>query len=148
MSAYQKPISRLASFIFISLPLAGSTFVTANDKVHVSRFWHNHQPTYWPEWNNNGPQTSRVQYAWDSIVLKSGQNYGGLSPKQHPENNLTEIFGLDDRRNSYQSGPRNSLSSFNNAGGFAISYSGSLIDNIRQLGSLSQLGYSSGWNNG
>ena len=122
--------------------------VSANDKVHVSRFWHNHQPTYWPEWNSNGSQTSRVQYAWDSIVLKSGQNYGGLSPKQHPENNLTEIFGIQDRVTSYQSGPRNSLSSFNNAGGFAISYSGSLIDNVRQLGSLGQLGYGSGWNNG
>ncbi|MFN6045400.1 MAG: hypothetical protein ACK49I_07985, partial [Verrucomicrobiota bacterium] len=128
--------------------MACATFASANDKVYVSRFWHNHQPTYWPEWNNNGPQTSRVQYAWDSIVMKSGQNYGGLSPKQHPENNLTEIFGLDDRRNSYQSGPRNSLTSFNNSGGFAISYSGSLIDNVRQLGSLGQLGYGSGWNNG
>ena len=137
-------VARRVAFLL----LACATFVSANDKVHVSRFWHNHQPTYWPEWNNNGPQTSRVQYAWDSIVLKSGQNYGGLSPKQHPENNLTEIFGLDDRRNSYQSGPRNSLTSFNNSGGFAISYSGSLIDNIRQLGSLGQLGYGSGWNNG
>ena len=137
-------VARRVAFLL----LACATFVSANDKVHVSRFWHNHQPTYWPEWNNNGPQTSRVQYAWDSIVLKSGQNYGGLSPKQHPENNLTEIFGLDDRRNSYQSGPRNSLTRFNNSGGFAISYSGSLIDNIRQLGSLGQLGYGSGWNNG
>ncbi|MGA0854782.1 MAG: hypothetical protein ACO3RK_08215, partial [Luteolibacter sp.] len=148
MSVRQKPLSRLASFIPISLLLAGATFVTANDKVHVSRFWHNHQPTYWPEWNGNGSQTSRVQYAWDSIVMKSTQTYGGLSPKQHPENNLTDIFGLNDRLNAYQSGPRNSLASFNNAGGFAISYSGSLIDNVRQLGSLGQLGYGSGWNNG
>ncbi|MBM3863316.1 MAG: hypothetical protein FJ385_05080 [Verrucomicrobia bacterium] len=116
--------------------------------VHVSRFWHNHQPTYWPEWNANGNQTSRVQYAWDSIVLKPSQNYGGLSPSQHPENNLTDIFGLDDRRNAYQSGPRNSLSSFDNRGGFAISYSGSLIDNVRQLGAGGHLGYGGGWNNG
>jgi hypothetical protein len=42
----------------------------ANDKVHVSRFWHNHQPLYWPEWNTNGGQTNRGEYAWDSIVLK------------------------------------------------------------------------------
>jgi len=41
----------------------------ANGNVHVSRFWHNHQPIYWPEWNSNGDQNSRVQYAWDSIVL-------------------------------------------------------------------------------
>lgn len=120
----------------------------ANGNVHVSRFWHNHQPTYWPEWNNNGSETSRVQYAWDSIVMKPGQNYGGLSPSQHPENNLGDIFGLDDRRNAYQSGPRNSLSTFDNRGGFAISYSGSLIDNVRQLGGYGQLGYGGGWNNG
>ena len=23
--------------------------VRANGNVHVTRFWHNHQPTYWPE---------------------------------------------------------------------------------------------------
>ncbi|MGA1193881.1 MAG: carbohydrate binding domain-containing protein [Kiritimatiellia bacterium] len=120
----------------------------ANGNVYVSRFWHNHQPIYWPEWNGNGGENSRVQYAWDSIVLKPGQNYGGISPAQHPENNLTDIFGLDDRRNSYQSGPRNSLTGFDSRGGFAISYSGSLIDNVRQLGGVGQLGYGGGWNNG
>ena len=81
--------------------------VLANGNVYVSRFWHNHQPLYWPEWNGNGAETQRGQYAWDSIVLKPGQNYGALSPKQHPENNLTEIFSINDRVNSYQSGPRN-----------------------------------------
>lgn len=120
----------------------------ANSNVYVSRFWHNHQPIYWPEWNSNGSQTSRVQYAWDSIVLKPGQNYGGLSPNNHPENNLTDIFGLDDRKNAYQAGPRNSLANVNSNGGFALSYSGSLIDNVRQLGSANQLGYGSNWWNG
>lgn len=134
--------------LLLVISLTGLSDGWANTNVHVSRFWHNHQPIYWPEWNSNGSQTTRVQYAWDSIVLKPGQNYGGLSAKQHPENNLTEIFSINDRVNSYQSGPRNSLSSFNSAGGFAISYSGSLIDNIRQLGSVNQLGYGSGWNSG
>jgi Starch/carbohydrate-binding module (family 53)/Glycosyl hydrolase family 57 len=119
----------------------------ANGNVYVSRFWHNHQPIYWPEWNSNGSQTGRGQYAWDSIVLKPGQTYGGITG-QHPENNLTDIFGLQDRVTSYQSGPRNSLTTFNSAGGFAISYSGSLIDNVRQLGSVNQLGYGSSWNSG
>jgi len=118
-----------------------------NGNVYVSRFWHNHQPIYWPEWNSNGSQTTRVQYAWDSIVLKPGQTYGGITG-QHPDNNLTDIFGLQDRVTSYQSGPRNSLTTFNSAGGFAISYSGSLIDNVRQLGSVGQFGYGTGWNNG
>ena len=119
----------------------------ANGNVHVSRFWHNHQPTYWPEWNSNGDQNSRVQYAWDSIVLKPGQNYGGISPNYHPENNLTDIFGLDDRKNAYQYGPRNSLNTFS-GGGFALSYSGSLIDNVRQLGGGGHLGYGGDWNSG
>ncbi|NCY23120.1 hypothetical protein EBX31_14360, partial [bacterium] len=133
----------VASILFFMLASNG----LSNGNVYVSRFWHNHQPIYWPEWNSNGSQTSRVQYAWDSIVLKSGQTYGGITG-QHPENNLTDIFGLQDRVTSYQSGPRNSLTTFNSAGGFAISYSGSLIDNIRQLGSVGQLGYGTGWNSG
>ena len=119
----------------------------ANGNVHVSRFWHNHQPIYWPEWNGNGSQNSRVQYAWDSIVLKDGQNYGGISLSKHPENNLTDIFDLDDRRNAYQGGPQGSLNTFS-GGGFALSYSGSLIDNVRQLGSGGHLGYSGSWNGG
>jgi hypothetical protein len=70
----------------------------SNPNVYVSRFWHNHQPLYWPEWNGNGSQTNRGQYAWDSITLKPNQNYGGISPSRHPENDLVEIFGKDDRR--------------------------------------------------
>ncbi|MGD9611801.1 MAG: hypothetical protein AB7V22_02745 [Kiritimatiellia bacterium] len=134
----------LAAILFAaSLPADAS----ANGNVHVTRFWHNHQPTYWPEWNSNGDQNSRVQYAWDSIVLKPSQNYGGLSPNYHPQNNLTDIFGLDDRKNAYQYGPRNSLNTFS-GGGFALSYSGSLIDNVRQLGGGGNLGYGGDWNSG
>ncbi|HBA85464.1 MAG TPA: hypothetical protein DCZ95_15365 [Verrucomicrobia bacterium] len=114
-----------------------------NNNVYVSRFWHNHQPTYWPEWNGNGSQTERIQYAWDSIVLKPAQKYDTAS--EHPDNNLTDIFGLDDRRNAYQNRPRESLGTFGSAGGFALSYSGSLIDNVRSLGGAGQLGYGSGW---
>lgn len=118
--------------------------VSPAQTVHVSRMWHNHQPTYWPEWNTNGSQTSRVEYAWDSIVLKSGRSYSG-STAQHPENNLSEIFGVDDRRNSYQSGPRNALANLTSSAGFCMSYSGSLMDGVRSLGNANQLGYSSGW---
>ena len=119
----------------------------ANGNVHVTRFWHNHQPIYWPEWNRNGSQTQRGQYAWDSIVLKDSQNFNGLSPVKHPENNLTDIFGLDDRKNAYQGGPRTSLTTFS-GGGFAMSYSGSLIANVKQLGGGGHLGYGGGWNHG
>lgn len=141
------PVSLALSAAFAGI-LLNSDRAAANGNVHVSRFWHNHQPIYWPEWNNNGSETSRVQYAQDSITLKPWQNYGGLSPKQHPENNLTDIFGLDDRRNAYQQGPRNSVAGIDSRGGFAISYSGSLIDNVRQLGGGGHLGYGGNWNAG
>lgn len=114
--------------------------------VYVSRFWHNHQPLYWPEWNGNGNQTERIQYAWDSICLKNGQTYD--TGTGHPDNNLTDIFGNADRVSAYQGRPRDSLASINGAGGFAISYSGSLIDNVRSLGANSQMGYHSGWADG
>ena len=78
----------------ITLALATAA---SGQTVHVSRMWHNHQPLYWPEWNTNGAQTGRVEYAWDSITLKPGRSYPG-STAQHPENNLGDIFGLDDRR--------------------------------------------------
>lgn len=126
--------------------LATAPITTLAQTVHVSRMWHNHQPIYWPEWNSNGAQTSRIQYAWDSIVLKNGQTYGTASA--HPDNNLSEIFSVADRVNAYQSGPRNSLANLSNSAGFCMSYSGSLIDNIRSLGGANQLGYGSGWWNG
>lgn len=112
-------------------------------RVQVSRFWHNHQPIYWPEWNGNGPQTNRIQYAWDSMVLKDGQKYGtGVG---HPDNNLQDIFGSDDRRNAYQGRPRDALAGIPSEGGFAMSYSGSLIDDVRSLAANGQLGYASDW---
>ena len=114
-----------------------------NGNVYISRFWHNHQPIYWPEWNGNGGETQRAQYAWDSIVLKPGQTYS--TAVGHPENDLSAIFGVDDRKNSYQSGPRNSLAGLSTSAGFAMSYSGSLMENVRNLGLANQLGYSANW---
>jgi len=116
----------------------------SNENVYVSRFWHNHQPIYWPEWNSN-PQPERVQFAQDSINLKSGQVYD--SGAAHPENDLVGIFNVGDRINAYQSGPRNSLANVN-SGGYTMSYSGSLINNVASLGAANSLGYGSGWWNG
>ena len=113
--------------------------------VYVSRMWHDHQPTYWPEWNTNGGQTNRVEYAWDSISLKPYRSYAG-STTQHPENDLSAIFGVDDRKRSYQSGPHDALALLNSSAGFCLSYSGSLIDGVRSLGGANQLGYSPSWN--
>lgn len=121
--------------------------VSTAQTVYVSRMWHDHQPTYWPEWNTNGGQSNRVEYAWDSIVNKPNRSYPG-SLAQNPENNLGDIFGVDDRRNSYQSGPRNSLANLSSSAGFCMSYSGSLIDGVRSLGGNGQLGYSGSWYSG
>ena len=142
------PSVKLLKYVLpLFIACAAGPSASANSNVHVSRFWHNHQPLYWPEWNTNGSQTNRAEYAWDSISLKFNRSYSG-SNSQHPENNLGDIFGKDDRRAAYQSGPRNSLTSFDDRGGFAMSYSGSLIDNIRQLGGGGHLGYGGDWNSG
>jgi hypothetical protein len=125
--------------------VASSGLVRANGNVHVTRFWHNHQPIYWPEWMGSGGEPDRGQLAWDSIQKKPTQNYGGLSPNLHPQNDLNSIFGTDDRRGAYQDRPKKSLERFS-GGGFALSYSGSLMDNVRQLGSGGHLGYSGNWN--
>lgn len=122
--------------------VAASTLNAHAANVRVSRFWHNHQPIYWPDWNGNGSQNERVQFAWDSIVLKDGQGYG--SGSKHPENDLNAIFGVDDRKKAYQDGPRNSLASVN-SGGYAMSYSGSLMNNVQNLAANGQLGYGGNW---
>ena len=137
-----KRSGRIALLALIGgISLAGLS--AGGQTVYVSRMWHNHQPLYWPEWNSNGSETGRVQYAWDSIILKPGQTYGtGVG---HPDNNLTDIFGLDDRRNAYQGRPRDALAAIDSSAGFCMSYSGALIDNVRNLGANSQLGYGGGW---
>lgn len=133
-----------------ALLLAGSSVVfgppqaAANSNVKVSRFWHNHQPIYWPEWNSNwNGQPDRVQFARDSMTLKAGQVYDSGQP--HPDNDLDQIFSVDDRKKAYQDGPKDSLAKVGQNGGYAISYSGSLINNVHGLGRSGYNGYSSGW---
>ena len=137
------PCRPCAPLFLLGLFVAGAQAQT----VYVSRMWHDHQPTYWPEWNTNGSQTSRVEYAWDSICDKPNRSYAG-STTQHPENDLGSIFGVDDRKNSYQSGPHDALAMLGTSAGFCMSYSGSLIDGVRSLAGVNQLGYGPGWNSG
>lgn len=130
----------LAGLILSTLSIA-----SGNSNVHITRFWHNHQPIYWPEWNSGVGQDSRVQYAHDSMRLKPNQNYG--ASWNHPHNDLEQIFGLQDRIAAYQGRPRDSVTSIGEAGGMAMSYTGSLIDNIRNL-SANNWGYGGDWNSG
>jgi len=132
-------MKRFASFLLAACALAALAPAALASNVKVARFWHNHQPIYWPDWSSSEP--NRVQYAKDSIDAKSG----GAT---HPDNNLSDIFGLHDRVQSYQYGPRDSLACCNSSAGYAISYSGSLIENVRSLGNAGYLGYSSDWYSG
>lgn len=114
----------------------------AASNVKVSRFWHNHQPIYWPEWNA-APEDQRVQFAEESADLKGGQQYDSV--RLHPENDLNAIFGVDDRRKAYQDGPRSSLAMVQQNGGYSLSYSGSLMDNVNSWGQKGENGYGGGW---
>jgi hypothetical protein len=129
---------RLQSVIFLASALTGF----ASSSLHTTWLWHLHQPIYWPDQRNYG--TDHYEAAWDTI-----QQQDAGRPHPSPEV-LRNIFGLDDRRNAYQSGPRNSLANITGFGkaGVQVSYSGALMENIQSLGGAGQLGYGGGWFNG
>ncbi len=134
-------------------PLLGST---ADSKVHITYHWHLHQPLYWPApLKPGGP----VQTALQSIQNKAqgGGLYPG-SPVPHPENRLAEgdvgaydpVFTKEDRVRIYQERGFDSLkalSVYPNAG-VQISYTGSLIENIKSFGESQTYGYRHHWAQG
>ena len=61
--------------------------------VHTTYLWHLHQPIYWPDQRRDGVE-DEVEVAWESIQQKNQGEF-------HPENNLVEIFGKDDRVAAY-----------------------------------------------
>jgi hypothetical protein len=146
----------VGAFCVLLLPQVVSANNVAN--VHVARHWHLHQPIYWPEWNSNGSQTQRYQYAWDSLQMKfaNGNRYDG-SPVRHPQNNLVQgdpegsfdaVFSPDDRIKAYQAGPKESLGRIRDLpfAGYSMSYSGSLIENVNSFGRNNAYGYAANWN--
>lgn len=121
-------MSKLVFFYLFTLsPLAFS-------QVYTTYHWHLQQPIYWPEtssWDSN-----TYQKAYESIIS------GGA----HPQNNLNEIFGKDDRVAAYQYRIRDAIGTIQQAdGGAQISYSGCLVENVESLANASSLGYNSGW---
>ncbi len=117
--------------------LLAALLITLNDPVHVTWLWHLEQPIYWP-----GPDDSghRYQTADDSLENR-------WAGETHPENDLEEIFGKDDRVAVYQWRVRDSINAiqgFGNAGA-QVSYSGGLIENIASLGAANAFGYSPSW---
>jgi len=104
--------------------------------VHTSYLWHLQQPNYWPE---KHPNLNRY--------MNAAEQLDGLSKYPgHPQNNLADIFGKDDRRFIYQWRSKDSVASMNlpDAGAQLI-YPGDLIENIDSLGKSYKLGYSPNW---
>ncbi|MCB2153894.1 hypothetical protein KQI84_03340 [bacterium] len=132
-------MKRFAHLLTLGL-LAGAAAPLAaqNTNPHATWHWHMHQPIYWNDQLESG--TDRYEYAWDSIQATDGG-------RAHPENNLREIFGKDDRRIGYQWGMRDSLAGISGHAdsGASVSYSGALAENVGSLGAAQQLGYQTNW---
>jgi hypothetical protein len=107
----------------------------AREKLHFTYLWHLEQPIYWPDRQVGG--ADRYERAKESL------DRGGV----HPENNLVDIFGLDDRKAAYQWRVRDSVNAIRGhaEAGAQVSYSGGLIENIMSLGAANSLGYSPTW---
>lgn len=103
-------------------------------QVYTTYHWHLQQPIYWPEistWDSHA-----YQKAYESIVN------GG----EHPENDLVQIFGKDDRVAAYQYRIRDAIGSIQQTnGGAQISYSGCLVENVQSLDGAGSLGYYTDW---
>ena len=103
-------------------------------QVYTTYHWHMQQPIYWPEVSSWDSDT--YQKAYESIVLAG----------THPENNLSDIFGKDDRVAAYQYRVRDAIGLISQVdGGAQISYSGCLVENVSSLANAGSLGYYSGW---
>lgn len=117
----------------LAIPLAGQA---ASHKVYSTYLWHLQQPIYWPE---KVAGLNRYQFAYES--LGGSPTYPG-----HPQNNLTDIFGLDDRKAAYQYRCRDSVAAMSGPdAGAQLSYAGSLIEDVWSLGDHYSLGYGPTW---
>lgn len=117
----------------------------SNAQVHTSYLWHLHQPTYWGDVSKKNP--NRYQMAKESQDLKLSGANNDINGKAHPTNKLDEIFNLNDRIKAYQYGTKNSISTIKDLpeAGAQLTYGGSLMENINELGQANQWGYSATW---
>ena len=103
-------------------------------QIYTTYHWHMQQPIYWPEISTLDIRT--YQKAYESMAA------GGA----HPENDLSEIFGKDDRVAAYQYRVRDAIASIRQSnGGAQISYSGCLVENVQSLADAGSLGYCTNW---
>ena len=101
--------------------------------------WHLDQPIYWSAHSRFDNKT--YQFGWESMTYSGDQ--GG-----HPQNNLADIFGKDDRTAIYQYRAKNALATVNNAPkvGAQMDYPGELVENVNSFAEKSANGYNPGWN--
>lgn len=116
-------------------------------QVHTTYLWHLEQPIYWPEQSQWEP--NHMQYAWESQWLKWNNGNWYNDGKQHPLNNIQEIFSNEDRKAVYQYRAKDAVQSLLGypEAGAQVNYSGCLIYNVNSLASAGQWGYSNGWQN-
>ena len=105
--------------------------------VHTTYHWHLQQPIYWPD--RIGALPNSYEKAYDSALRKE-------QGEEHPENNLEEIFGKDDRIAVYQYRVRDAIATIEQPdGGAQTSYGGCLWENVESLASHWKYGYYPGW---
>ena len=123
--------------VFTLLTVLGPTLAPAGSfKVYSTYLWHLQQPIYWPE---KVTGLNRYQFAYES--LGGSTTYPG-----HPQNTLSDIFGLDDRKAAYQFRCRDAIAAMGQPdSGAQVSYAGSLIENVWSLGDHYSLGYGPTW---
>lgn len=122
------------------LVLGLAALVKANPPLAMTYLWHLDQPIYWPAQSKQNSKT--YQFAWESDQIKSQQN-------GHPQNNLDDIFGSDDRKAIYQYRAKDSLNTVSQSNapkfGAQLTYPGELIENVESLAEHNDLGYSPNW---
>lgn len=116
------------------------TLVQANPPLALTYLWHLDQPIYWPAQSRQDSKT--YQFAYESMQIKNQQ--GG-----HPQNNLEEIFGSDDRKAIYQYRAKDSLNTVPQSRapkfGAQLTYPGELIEDVQSLAQNNWNDYHPNW---
>ncbi|NLF40506.1 hypothetical protein GX586_13765, partial [bacterium] len=103
-----------------------------------------HQPIYWPRsTSGSGNGYEKAKDTMDNAAARGN----------HPSETLADIFGVDDRKAGYQHRLRDAVAGMGNGieSGAQCTFSGSLMQNIKQLGDAGWNGYAasganwSGW---
>ena len=140
-------VGMVAGLAGVGALLAAGARAEGQENMHFTYLWHMEQPVYWPDRQvTSAGLGDRYERLAESLAR------GGV----HPQNNLSEIFGLDDRVAAYRFRMRDAIASMAfpgsgggtyPEGGAQISYSGGLIENLQSVGGTGRIGgrYESDW---